>query len=106
MIEYLQKRSMGISAVLPQQQEIALLEVFKKLTESGWIIKLNEFKQILQFVGVDFVRTPYRHHNKELKMFVQRFAEEIGIESKPELEQLIGPEKKYDLYADLDDDED
>jgi len=29
-----------------------VLEVFKKLTESGWIVRKAEFKQILDFVGI------------------------------------------------------
>lgn len=37
---------------LPSPIEVQLLEVFKKLTESGWIIGKAEFKQITDFVGV------------------------------------------------------
>jgi hypothetical protein len=57
MIDYLDKRAQpdrnsGKEPYLPQPKEIALLEVFKKLTESGWIVKLEEFKQILGFVEI------------------------------------------------------
>ena len=38
--------------MLPTREEIQILEVFKKLTESGWVVKRAEFKQILDFVGI------------------------------------------------------
>jgi hypothetical protein len=44
MINYMTQRTESIYSVLPQQLEISFLEVFKKLTESGWIVKLAEFK--------------------------------------------------------------
>ena len=71
-----------------------MLEVFKKLTESGWVVKLAEFKQILEFCKIDFANTHHREHNKSLKKFVEKFAEEIGIESKNEMAQLIGVERR------------
>jgi hypothetical protein len=43
--------------------------VFKKLTESGWLVKLAEFKQILEFVGVDLINSEQRN-DKVLKKFV------------------------------------
>lgn len=80
MIHYLSQRSRGVIPILPNQLEISILEVFKKLTESGWIVKLAEFKQILDFVGIDFVNTDIREQNKDLKNFIRKFAEEIGIQ--------------------------
>ena len=82
-------RSKAINAVLPNQLEISVLEVFKKLTESGWIVKLPEFLQILDFVGIDFVRTSPRDHNQELRKFIKKFAEEIGIRSN-DMHKIIG----------------
>lgn len=93
MIKFLSKRHKKENE-LPQDKEIAMLEVFKKLTESGWIVKLPEFKQILEFCQIDFVNTPHREHNKLLKKFVEQFAQEIGIEAKNEIEQLIGIERR------------
>lgn len=43
-------------------------------------MKLAEFKQILDFVGIDFVNTDIREQNKDLKNFIRKFAEEIGIQ--------------------------
>lgn len=82
-------RSKAINAVLPNQLEISVLEVFKKLTESGWIVKLPEFIQILDFVGIDFVRTSPRDHNQEVRKFIKKFAEEIGIHSN-DMHKIIG----------------
>lgn len=42
MIVFLQKR-VHLST-LPSPMEIQLLEVFKKLTESGWIVRKAEFR--------------------------------------------------------------
>lgn len=52
IIDFIKDRSKGIDAVLPTKFEIQILEVFKKLTESGWIVKKTEFNQILDFVGI------------------------------------------------------
>jgi hypothetical protein len=89
MIQYLSQRSKGVTPVLPAKQEISVLEVFKKLTESGWIVKLPEFKQILDFVGIDFLRSP-RAQDSHLKRFLWQFAEEIGI-NEADKESLLGP---------------
>jgi hypothetical protein len=53
-----------------------VLEVFKKLTESGWIVKKTEFKQIMDFVGIganDF------EENKQLQNYIKQFSREIGL---------------------------
>ena len=52
VIDFIRDRSKGIDAKLPSRKEIQVLEVFKKLTESGWIVRRAEFKQILDFVGL------------------------------------------------------
>lgn len=44
MIDYIKNRSKGIDSQLPAKNEIQILEVYKKLTESGWIVKTAEFK--------------------------------------------------------------
>lgn len=93
MIEYLTQRTENVDQILPQQLEISILEVFKKLTESGWLVKLAEFRQILEFVGVDFINNAVQKNDKVLKNFVQRFCEEIGI-SNDDIVFIIGREDK------------
>jgi hypothetical protein len=52
-----------------------MLEVFKKLTESGWIVKGPEFKQIIDFVEItvsQLVQDP------SLKDFIAEFMKHLG----------------------------
>ena len=45
MIAYMRARSVRVvQPELPSSSEIAILEVFKKLVESGWIVKQPEFR--------------------------------------------------------------
>ncbi len=44
VIDFIRDRSKGIDAELPTKEEIQVLEVFKKLTESGWVVKKAEFQ--------------------------------------------------------------
>lgn len=53
VIDFIKGRQKGVDNVLPTKEEIQILEVFKKLTESGWLVKKVEFSQILDFVGID-----------------------------------------------------
>ena len=52
MLEYIKNRARGSKKITPSIQEIQILEVYKKLTESGWIVKESEVKQTLQFLGI------------------------------------------------------
>ena len=44
MIDFVQERVHRQNRVLPTTEEIQLLEVFKKLIESGWIVTRAEVK--------------------------------------------------------------
>ena len=52
ILDFIKNRKEFGSVVIPTQHEIQFIEVFKKLTESGWIIKLPEVKQIIKFLGI------------------------------------------------------
>ena len=54
MLDYINKRTTLGTRVIPSEKEIKFLEIFKKLTESGWIIQLPEVKQIMSFLGVTY----------------------------------------------------
>jgi tRNA splicing endonuclease len=43
MLEYVKKRS-HTENLIPQTEEIQILEVFKKLSESGWTVDVKELK--------------------------------------------------------------
>lgn len=42
MLEFVKSRAHGSSQTTPTIQEIQILEVYKKLTASGWIVKESE----------------------------------------------------------------
>jgi len=70
-----------------------VLEVFKKLTESGWIVRCTEFKQILDFVGIsaaDF------DENTQLTKYIKVFARELGLTVQEICEILQIKVKDYD----------
>lgn len=76
VIDFIKDRSKGIDALLPTKSEIQVLEVFKKLTESGWIVRKAEFKQILDFVGIsveDF------EASEQLSKYIKMFSKQIGL---------------------------
>ena len=50
IVDYIKDRT--TKKIMPSQAELQILEVFKKLTESGWIVKLPEIRQIISFVGL------------------------------------------------------
>lgn len=47
MLDFVRSRAHGPGQIAPTIQEIQILEVYKKLTESGWIVKESEVSQIL-----------------------------------------------------------
>ena len=72
VIDYFGVRSEGIAAVLPSREEISFLEVFHTLIQSGWIVTLTEFKQILEFIDVSEVTVDFRK-------FLDKFCDELGF---------------------------
>ena len=61
---------------LPSPIEIQLLEVLKKLTESGWIVGKAEIKQIIDFVGVGVKDV---RHDPKLRDFLKYFLKQLSI---------------------------
>jgi hypothetical protein len=52
MVNWLGLRAKAIETVMPNQKEVAFLEVYHILVQSGWIVSFAEFKQIMTFVGI------------------------------------------------------
>ncbi len=52
ILEYLRERAES-TKVTPCSYEVHILEVFKKLTESGWIVNKAVIKQIIEFCNVE-----------------------------------------------------
>ena len=49
--EYIKTR-FRVEKLMPSRDDIKLLEVLKKIIESGWIIGEDEMKQVIKFLGV------------------------------------------------------
>ena len=38
--------------IRPSKDDLVILEVLKKIVESGWIIAIPEIKQVVEFLGI------------------------------------------------------
>ena len=75
MLEFV-KRRCHTENIAPQTEEIQILEVFKKLSESGWTVDLTELKQIIRFVGVD----PHAlNTNFQLQDYLKAFCRALSL---------------------------
>ena len=61
-----------------------MLEVFKKLTESGWIVQGSEVRQIIQFIGIS---TAMVEGNRHLRHFLSEWLHALGL--KQEIEHFL-----------------
>lgn len=75
MLEFIKNRTVASKRVQPSIQEIQILEVYKKLTESGWIVKESEIKQTLQFLDINREDV---ESDKQLSTFILKLLEVIG----------------------------
>jgi len=76
MIDFIHTRAYQKIKVLPGPKEIQILEVFKKLTESGWIVKKSEVKQIINFVGITVEEV---RNNPDMTEFLNTWLRALGI---------------------------
>jgi len=76
MIDFIHTRAYQKIKVLPGSKEIQILEVFKKLTESGWIVQKAEVKQIINFVGITVEDVK---NNPDMTEFLNTWLKALGI---------------------------
>jgi hypothetical protein len=88
MLEFIRTRKHNERAVQPLHEEIHFLEVFKKLTECGWVVNLPEFRQIIEYLGI---RGAELHLNLQLSEYFMAFLAKIGVETKGKtISDLLG----------------
>lgn len=85
MLEYIKKRAKE-ERVMPAQNEIKILEVFKKLVESGWIVRQPEVMKMFNLAGITsgIVRT-----QKGLDRFLKKFIAAAGMNNDEFSEFLV-----------------
>jgi hypothetical protein len=62
--------------IRPSKFDIMMLEVLKKIVESGWIISTPEMKQVIEFLGVD---SGIFKENQSNRHFLEKTLDEFGL---------------------------
>lgn len=69
LLEFIQQRAQ-CEHVMPGQNEIQIIEVFKKLVESGWIVREPEVLKVFQLAGITAIQVK---RQKGLRSFLEFF---------------------------------
>jgi hypothetical protein len=64
----------------PSKLDIQLIEVLKKIVESGWIIQKSEMKQIFEFVQIESSMVLGKD-NYQFKKFLNLIIKEFGVKA-------------------------
>ena len=64
--------------IRPSKDDLMILEVLKKIVESGWIIAIPEIKQVVEFLGIKR-ESIQGNQNYHYRIFLEKIFKEFNI---------------------------
>ena len=75
--------------IMPVRDDIKILEILKKIVESGWILGKSEFKQVLNFLNIKGRETITGKDNFLLRSYIEKIIAEFRVKGIPNVEDFI-----------------
>ena len=75
--------------IMPVRDDIKILEILKKIVESGWILGKSEFKQVLNFLNIKGRETITGKDCTLLRSYIEKIIVEFRVKGIPNLDDFI-----------------
>lgn len=89
MCDYIKNRFHD-EKIMPVRDDIKILEILKKIVESGWILGKSEFKQVLNFLNIKGRDAITGKDKLLLRSYIEKIIVEFRVKGiPPNLDEFI-----------------